>query len=316
MDGPGGWQNPVDLLDLLDPHVRDGLIVAFEHLGPDNLGEIRAAIGGLELPPAPGRAEHVVPGDPPVPVRVHRPPDLDGPAPCLYSIHGGGYVIGSYDLDSFMLDDLCPRLGIVGVTVEYRLAPETPYPGPLEDCYRGLQWTVDHADELGIDPDRIGITGLSAGGGLAAALALLARDRGGPSIAFQLLDCPMLDDRQTTWSSRRDGLPVWSRRSNEFGWRSYLGELYGTDDVPATAAPARAPDLSGLPPAFVSVGSVDGFLDEDVDYALRLNHAGVPCELHVYPGAPHGYQIAVTAPLTVQSRRDVEDWLRRQMAPE
>jgi acetyl esterase/lipase len=248
-----------------------------------------------------------------VPVRVHRPPDLDGPSACLFAMHGGGYVIGSYDMDSLMLDDLCPRLGIVGVTVDYRLAPETPYPGPLEDCYRGLRWTFDHADELGIDPARIGVTGTSAGGGLAAALALLARDRGEVEIAFQLLDCPMIDDRQITRSSRRDGLPVWSRRSNEFGWRSYLGDLHGTDDVPYTAAPARATDLSGLPPAFVSVGSVDGFLDEDVDYALRLNHAGVPCELHVYPGAPHGYQMAFDARITRQSRRDVEAWLRQQI---
>jgi acetyl esterase/lipase len=315
-------------LDLLDPHVRAGLAMPFEHIGPDNIADVRAAIGGLAAGPSPRRSDHLVPGDggdPPVPVRVYRPAggaaDSDGdgaapgsPRPCLYSMHGGGYVIGSYDMDSFMLDDLCPELGIVGVTVEYRLAPESPYPGPLEDCYRGLKWVYDNADELGVDRDCIGVTGISAGGGLAAALALLARDRGEVPLAFQLLDCPMLDDRQATWSSRRDGLPVWSRQSNEFGWRSYLGDLYGSDDVPYTAAPARATDLSGLPPAFVSVGSIDGFLDEDVDYALRLNRAGVPCELHVYPGAPHGYQIAVEAPLTAQSRRDVEDWLRRLVA--
>jgi acetyl esterase/lipase len=132
-------------------------------------------------------------------------------------------------------------------------------------------------------------------------------------VAFQLLDCPMIDDRQTTPSSRQDGLPVWSRESNTFGWRSYLGDLYGTDDVPYTAAAARAQELSGLPPAFVSVGSVDGFLDEDVDYALRLNRAGVPAELHVYPGACHGYQIAQDCEITRQSRRDVEDWLARQL---
>ena len=133
------------------------------------------------------------------------------------------------------------------MSVEYRLAPETPYPGPLDDCYAGLAWTYEHADELGIDADRIGIAGVSAGGGLAAALALLARDRGEVPLAFQLLECPMIDDRQTTSSSQLDGLPVWSRDSNEFGWRSYLGDLYGTDDVPAYAAPARATDLVGLP---------------------------------------------------------------------
>ncbi|HEX7095319.1 MAG TPA: alpha/beta hydrolase fold domain-containing protein, partial [Acidimicrobiales bacterium] len=122
-----------------------------------------------------------------------------------------------------------------------------------------------------------------------------------------------IDDRQITPSSRLDGLPVWSRESNEFGWRSYLGDLYGTDDVPAYAAPARATDLSGLPPAFVSVGTVDGFRDEDIEYAMRLNQAGVPTELHVYPGAPHGYQIAPTAAVSRQSARDIEEWLSRQI---
>ena len=132
----------------------------------------------------------------------------------------------------------------------------------------------------------------AAGGGLAAALALLARDRGEVPVQFQLLDCPMLDDRQHTWSSRLDGLEVWNKSANELGWRSYLGELYGRADVPYYAAPARATDLSGLPPVFVSVGGVDGFLAEDVDYAVRLMQAGVPTELHVYPGAPHGYALS------------------------
>ena len=121
----------------------------------------------------------------------------------------------------------------------------------------------------------------------------------------------MIDDRQRTYSSQLDGLPVWSRASNEFGWRSYLGELYGTSEVPHTASPARADDLTGLPPAFISVGSVDGFLDEDVDFALRLNRAGVPCELHVYPGACHGYQMVAGSPIVAQSRADIIDWLAR-----
>ena len=226
-------------------------------------------------------------------------------------MHGGGYMIGSYDMDDAMFDDRCQTLDIVGVSVEYRLAPATPYPGPLEDCYRGLKWTYDHAEELGIDRNRLGVTGVSAGGGLAAALALLARDRGEVPIAFQLLDCPMIDDRQETYSSQLGGLPVWSRESNEFGWRSYLGDLYGSGEVPYTAAPARADDLSGLPPAFISVGSVDGFLDEDVDFAQRLNRAGVPCELHVYPGACHGYQMVAGSPIVAQSRADIIDWLAR-----
>jgi acetyl esterase/lipase len=302
--------------DLLHPEIAAAAaLVPFDEVTNELLPALRAGFGRLEQPltDAVERIDHVVPGDPEVPVRVHRAKGADGGRPCVYSIHGGGYVVGSYDMDDPIFDELCPKLDVVGVSVEYRLAPETPYPGPLEDCYRGLRWTHEHADELGIDPSRIGVMGVSAGGGLAAALALLARDRGEVPVAFQLLDSPMLDDRQITPSSQQDGLAVWSRGSNTFGWKSYLGDLYGCDDMPYTAAPARTHDLSGLPPAFVSVGAVDGFRDEDVDYALRLNQAGVPTELHVYPGACHGYQLAREAPVTKQSARDREDWLGRQV---
>jgi acetyl esterase/lipase len=300
--------------DLLHPELTDVVAaLPFSDIDADALPALRGFAPEVSLSGAVRRTDHAVPGDPPVPVRVHRAEGATGLLPCLYSIHGGGYVLGSYVMDDAVFDRRCPALGLVGVSVEYRLAPETPYPGPLEDCYRGLVWTYEHAEELGIDRDRIGIGGVSAGGGLAAALALLARDRGEVPLAFQLLDCPMLDDRQCTPSSQVDGLPVWSRKSNEFGWRAYLGDLYGARDVPYTAAAARAQDLSGLPPAFVSVGAVDGFLDEDVDYALRLNRAGVPTELHVYPGACHGYQLAQDCEITHQSRRDVEAWLARQI---
>lgn len=257
--------------------------------------------------------DRTVPADPPVPVRVHRRADAtDRGLACVVSLHGGGLVMGSYTDDDALFDSWCRELDLVGVAVEYRLAPETRYPGPLEDAYAALRWTYEHSEELGVDPQRIGVRGVSAGGGLAAALCLLARDRGEVPVAFQLLDCPMLDDRQFTPSSRQDGLPVWSRESNAFGWRSYLGELYG-GDVPYTASAARAVDLSGLPPAFVSVGSVDGFRDEDIDYALRLNQSGVPCELHVYPGAPHGYTLAPDAAVTRRSRTDQLDWLARRL---
>jgi acetyl esterase/lipase len=232
----------------------------------------------------------------------------------VLSLHGGGLVMGSYDADDVLFDSWCPKQGIVGVAVEYRVAPEVPYPGALHDAYAALRWTHEHADELGIDPARIGVRGVSAGGGLAAALALHVRDRGESLLAFQLLDCPMLDDRQQTPSSRMEGLAVWSRESNEFGWRSYLGELYGRDDVPATAAPARATDLSGLPPTLVSVGAVDGFRDEDVDYATRLNQAGVPTALHVYPRACHGFtMMAPGAAITQQCFANMEAWLREQL---
>ena len=282
-------------------------------LTTEALAMMRVAFPPVELCDDVTRSDYVVPGEPPISVRVHRPVHATGTLPCVYSIHGGGYVLGSYSMDDASFDRWCPQLGIVGVSVEYRLAPETPFPGPLEDCYRGLQWVVDNAAELGVDPARIGVHGISAGGGLAAALALLARDRGGPALAFQLLDCPMLDDRQQTVSSQVNGLAVWSKESNTFGWRAYLGSLYGTGDVPIHAAPARATDLHGLPPAYVSVGTVDGFHDEDVDYAVRLNHAGVPTELHVYPGAPHGYQMAAESDLAKRAWRDKTDWLRRQL---
>ena len=302
----------------LDPEIAAVAgLVPFDEMN----AEIIAAFRSFEIPPSPPsatvtRVEHVVPGEPAVPLRVHRAVGADGVLPCVYSIHGGGFVMGSNTMDDPQLEDWCPKLGFVGVSVDYRLAPETPYPGPLEDCYRGLVYTYEHADELGIDPQRIGVMGVSAGGGLAAALTLLARDRGEVPVAFQLLDSPMLDDRQHTPSSRADGLAVWSRGSNTFGWKSYLGELYGRDDVPATAAPARATDLAGLPPALVSVGAVDGFRDEDVDYALRLNQAGVPAELHVYPGACHGFTtLARDATVTKQCLRNMEDWLRRFTQP-
>ena len=257
------------------------------------------------------RTDHTVDGDVAVPVRVHRPAGVDGSRPCVVSMHGGGLVVGTHLTDDALFDRWCPALGVVGVSVDYRLAPEHPYPAALDDADAALAWTHANADVLGVDRTCIGVRGLSAGGGIAAALALRARDRGGPAISFQLLDAPMLDDRQLTPSSRQDDLAVWTRESNAFGWRSYLGDLYGAESVPHTAAAARATDLSGLPPAFVSVGSVDGFRDEAIDYAVRLNQAGVPCELHVYAGAPHGYHLAGDTQLLRRAREDMAVWLAR-----
>ena len=299
--------------ELLDPDVAAIVeLLPFEHVTAEVLPSLRLEFE-VELSDNVVRTDHEVPGDPPVPVRVHRPAGNDDVLPCIYSIHGGGYVLGSHAMDDPVFDRLCPVLDCVAVSVDYRLAPDTPYPGPLEDCYRGLQWVHDHADELGIDAGRIGTVGVSAGGGLAAALALLCRERGGPPIAFQLLDSPMLDDRQVTASSQQDGLPVWSRESNQFGWRSYLGDLYGAEDLPPTAAAARADDLSGLPPTFICVGSVDGFLDEDVDYGRRLAAAGVPVDLRVYAAACHGFHLAVEAEVTKRRGRDVREWLASQL---
>ena len=301
-------------LQYLDPQIAAVVdALPFTGLNAETLSLMRGAFPPAEVSDRVVRSDYRVPGPPEVPVRVHRARGAEGLLPCVYSIHGGGYVMGSYDMDDARFDSWCPDLGVVGVSVEYRLAPEVPFPGPLEDCYRGLRWVYDQAEELGIDRDRIGVAGGSAGGGLAAALALLARDRGEVPLRFQLLDCPMLDDRQRTPSSQLDGLAVWSRESNTFGWQSYLGDLYG-GEVPYTAAPARCEDLRGLPPAFVSVGTVDGFRDEDIDYATRLNQAGIPCELHVYPGACHGYQMAAGSAVAIQSERNVRAWLTRQIS--
>ena len=303
---------------LLDDEVAE-LLAAMPPLSftPETVALMRSGqsmFAAPELSDAVERTDHVVSEDPHVVVRVHRAKEQTGVLPCVYSIHGGGYIIGSYDMDDAKFDAWCVNMPCVGVSVEYRLAPETPYPGPLEDCYAGLQWTYEHADELGVDRDRIGITGVSAGGGLAAALALLARDRGEIPIAFQLLECPMIDDRQVTSSSCLDGLPIWSRDANTYGWQSYLGDLYGTDDIPYTAAPARATDLTGLPPGVIVVGGADGFRDEDIEYGLRLNQAGVPTAIHVFPGAPHGVQMFPNCGIAVQWKQLVDTWLASQLA--
>lgn len=292
------------------------------HLAPDlslddaTIIAMRAAGLGapVELSDAVERTDHVVPGDPDVVVRVHRPRGVEGPLPAIVQIHGGGYVLGSYAMDDPRFDRWCHDLKVIGVSVEYRLSPECAYPGPIEDCYAALKWAFDNAASLGIDPARIGIGGVSAGGGLAAGLGLLARDRGEVPVAFQVLECPMIDDRQITSSSQIDGLLVWSRESNTFGWRAYLGDRYGTDDVPYTAAPARAADLSGLPPTFVIVGGADGFRDEDITFALRLSQAGVSTALHVIPGAPHGVQMFVGTAPAMQWDRLVTEWVREQVS--
>jgi acetyl esterase/lipase len=269
-------------------------------------------VGELDLSDAVERQDHVVSEDPSVIVRVHRPVGVTGPLPCLYSIHGGGYVIGDRSMDDAKFDRWCVEFSMVGVSVEYRLAPDDPYPAAIDDVEAGLLWVFEHAEALGINRQRVGITGVSAGGGLCAALGLRMRDRSDTPVAFQLLDCPMLDDRMQTASSQADGLVVWSRHSNSYGWRSYLGKL-ADGDPPADAAPARADDLAGLPPSYVCVGGADGFRDEDIDFAQRLMAAGVDTELHVYPGVPHGIEMWQGTEPARQYRDDQQNWLRRQL---
>jgi acetyl esterase/lipase len=234
--------------------------------------------------------------NPDVSVWVHRPKDNNGPYPALLWLHGGGMVAGTARQDDSFCRRIATELGMVVASVEYRLAPEHPFPTPLEDCHAALRWLARQPD---VDSERIAVGGASAGSGLAAALCLMARERETMSPAFQLLVYPMLDDR-TAWRTDVDEpyFRIWNAASNRFGWRAYLGEP-NPDDVSPLAAPARADDLSGLPPAWIGVGTNDLFHDEDVTYARRLQQAGVRCTLEVVPGAYHGFdQIESYAPVS------------------
>ena len=247
----------LDVARMLDPEIAAYLAgLPFDigsilgGLSDDGVAAVRELFAATEGPEPSGRTAttvHELPGAPGASVRVHRPVDATGPLPCVVWMHGGGLVLGTAEGDDARFDRWCPQFGCVGVSIGYRLAPETPYPGPLDDCYAALSWVHDHADDLGIDPSRIGIGGASAGGGLAAGLGLLARDRGEVPVAFQLLGYPMIDDRQVTTSSTWID-PVWPPSANTYGWTAYLGAAKGTADVPIYAAAARATDLAGLPP--------------------------------------------------------------------
>ncbi len=255
-------------------------------------------------------------GAPEVSLLICRPASATMPTAAIYYIHPGGMIMGDNRFGLPLMMDWAEELHLAVVSVEYRLAPETPHPGPVEDCYAGLSWTAEHADELGIDPDRIVTVGISAGGGLAAAVALMARDRGGPALAGQMLMCSMLDDRNDTPSARQmAGLGVWDHTSNETGWTALLGAARGGPDVSPYAAPARAGDVSGLPPAFIDVGSAETYRDEDVTYASRIWQAGGVAELHVWPGGFHG--VTGLAPLAAVSQAAPAaqlNWLRHLLS--
>lgn len=229
-------------------------------------------------------------GAPNVFVRIYQPVDRPATLPALLWIHGGGYVLGSVERDDLLAKHLARVGQCVVASVEYRLAPEHPFPAPVEDCYAALKWLSAHSAELGVNQSRIAIGGASAGGGLAAGLALLTRDRAEVELAFQLLIYPMIDDRNIDPASETaPDTFVWTRENNRMGWRAYLGREPGGTDVSPYAAAARATNLKGLPPAYIPVGDLDLFLDENITYAQRLLAAGVPTELHVYPGAFHGF---------------------------
>jgi acetyl esterase/lipase len=278
----------VPVIDLSDiPSARVALHAVFAQI---NVAAPNAAIA---------RSDHVVTGHgdhPPVKLRLFRPVSATGLLPCLYWIQGGGYVLTAPDLDDQYCEEIANTHQCAVISVDWRRAPEHPFPAASEDCYAGLTWAFNNADELRIDARRMVIGGASSGGGAAAGLALLVRDRKEFSIVHQLLIYPMLDDSNSTPSSKSVTDPeLWNRDSNEIAWRAYLGDKYGTDDVSPYAAPARMEDLSGLAPATVLTGELDLFADEDILYAQRLMHAGVPTELHVYPGAHHGFDRHVPA---------------------
>ncbi|GAB3886503.1 hypothetical protein GCM10029964_050900 [Kibdelosporangium lantanae] len=216
-----------------------------------------------------------------------------------------------FGVDGLIEDVL--RFNAVGVSVEYRLAPEHPAPAGVEDCYAGLVWLAEHAGELGVDPNRIVVTGASAGGGLSAGVALMARDRGGPAIAGQMLLCPMIDDRNTTVSTRQyDGLGAWDRNNNDTGWDALLGPLRGTEEASPYAVPARAKDVSNLPPAYIDVGAAEIFRDEATEYALRIWATGGQAELHVWAGGYHGFAgFSPDAEVSRAATRARLSWLRR-----
>jgi acetyl esterase/lipase len=318
----------MNFIDQLDPELR-GVMAKLPTDRPLDLTQIPAARVKMKklvtemlaaMPAVEGVTgqDQSVPGPqggPAVRVRVYRPDDQPSKLPALYWIHGGGYVMGDIEQDDRLMKQMVKRIGCVAVSVDYRLAPEHPFPAPVEDCYAGLKWLFTHADELGVEPSRIAIGGPSGGGGLTAGLALLVRDRKEVPVAFQLLIYPMIDDRNVTPASHAITDPrVWNRESNRLGWKAYLGRDGGGVDVSPYAAATRATDLTNLPPTYISVGTLDLFVDENVEYAQRLIQAGVPTELHVYPGAFHGFDLfAPSARVSKQFKADRDSALKRAL---
>jgi acetyl esterase/lipase len=297
---------------LVDPELLPMLeVVPTVALSADTLLKLRSREGAPLLPAViPNdvvRRDLTVPGPPGAPdigLVTYTPPGT-GPFPCIYHIHGGGFVSGSAGLLEFMHRPLAEELGCVIVSVDYRLAPETCFPGNVEDCYAGLEWTFAQAAALNVDPDRIGVMGESAGGGLAAALSLLVRHRAQHRLAFQVLTYPMLDDRTCTGGPHPvAGEFLWTPHNNQFGWSALLGHAPGGGDVSPYAAPARATDLAGLPPTFIMTGALDLFVDEISIFAQRLIRAGVPTEFHIYPGAFHAFDAWPDAHVSRQARDD------------
>jgi len=257
-------------------------------------------------------SDHFVPGSddaPDVMVRIYQPEKRDDKLPALLWIHGGGYVLGNVKQDDLSAKVRALSLNCVVASVEYRLAPEHPFPAPLDDCYAALKWLASSVDQFGINPDRIAIGGASAGGGLAAGLGLLARDRKEVEICYQLLIYPMINDANVEQIGQGvPDTPAWSRANNLIGWRSYLQQEPGSDGISEYAAAIRADDLSGLPPTYIGVGTPDLFCPDNIAYAQRLIEAGVQTELHVYADGFHGFDMFV--PESATSKRFTEEYTR------
>jgi acetyl esterase len=300
---------------LVDPEIAP-LLDAFPSLEFSNemLAGIREMFG-TPLPDAPQPAfepkQILIPGRhgaPDVPLLIFDPPGRTTQAAILH-IHGGGMVLGNAAMGNISNAALAISLGIMIASVDYRLAPETPFPGPQEDCMSALDWMVSNAAARGIDPLRIAVMGESAGGGLAASAALMARDEGKVSLRAQFLTYPMLDHR--TGTDARPGLSntgefIWTRAHNQFGWEALRGDYVCDNTRAGWFSPALAKDLSGLPPTFVATGALDLFLEEDLEYVRRLAGAGVPTELHVYPGAFHAFNMMPSARITQDYNRDLK----------
>lgn len=249
-------------------------------------------------------------------IYLYTPRRASSARPAVLHIHGGGFIVGSAEMTKSVMAIMADSAECVVVSVDYRLAPETPHPGPVEDCYAALKWLHASAAALGVDPTRIAVTGESAGGGLAASLALLARDRGEVPLVHQHLIYPMLDDRTCVADlNPHAGAYVWTADANRFAWAAFLGCAPGSTGVSPYAAAARAEDLAGLPNSFIMVGALDLFLEENLDYARRLIRAGIPTELHVYPGAYHAFEMIPDAAVSKAARRDALTALRRALHP-
>lgn len=311
--GEGEWI----VKNRINPELKETLEL-FPPLDLDNVEATRKAMAeSAEAFPIPidesvAISNRMVPGpedNPFVRVRIYEPKKKRETLPGLLWIHGGGYVLGNPEGDDVLCQRFVKEANCVVVSVDYRLAPEHRYPAAIEDCYAVLKWFSEHAaEELGVDSSRIGVGGQSAGGGLTAALALLARDRKGPNLCFQMPLYPMIDDRNQTPSSLEiTGHMIWNHDLNQKGWTMYLDGKNGTEDVSQYAAPARATDLSSLPYTYTCIGQLDPFRDETLEYVTRLCRAGVDVEFHLYPGCYHGFE--GVAPTAAISQRAISEYV-------